>query len=82
MEIIDSLHTKAYTMSDNTLHLQRASEKLELMSSLTHIRQGGICHKDLTSAPLKKKRLLFIFIYMSVFMLEYAQVCTDTHGSR
>lgn len=35
--------------------------KLESMSSLTHIRQGSICHKDLTSAPLKKKKITFYF---------------------
>lgn len=36
--------------------------KLESMSSLTHIRQRSICHKDLTSAPLKKKDY-FLFLF-------------------
>lgn len=78
MEIIDSLHTKAYTMSDNTLHLQRASEKLESMSSLTHIRQGGICHKDLTFAPLKKNYFLFLFtcLYSCLSMHRCVQIPT------
>lgn len=67
-------------MSDNTTS-SKSIRKIRINVKFNSYKTEASATKALHPLHLKKKDYFLIFIYMSAFMLEYAQVCTGTHRS-